>query len=162
MNILSFDNDINNRRILRDPNQDNLYNLFQKNIMVTKNLLVYPYIIPREFEMRLDRISNDIYGSPDFVEELMILNDIISPYSVQEGQIIYFCNSDMLDTLYTTDDTEQNTETNRQILINSSQTNRNKQNLTNDASLPPTVKPQNLQQVKISKDNNIQIINSFE
>jgi hypothetical protein len=162
MKILSFDNDINNRRILRDPNQGGLYNLFQKNIMITKNILVYPYIVPREFEMRIDRISFDIYGSSDFVEELMTLNDIICPYSIKEGQILYFCTQDNLETLYTTDSTVSNTETNRQILITSSQTNRFKQNLNNDASLPPTVKPQNLQQVKISKDNNIQIINSFE
>ena len=28
-------------------------------------------MIPREFEMRLDKISNHIYGSPDYVEELI-------------------------------------------------------------------------------------------
>ena len=162
MNILSFDDDINNRRILRDPKQDNLYNLFQKNIMITKNLVVYPYLVPREFEMRFDRISNDIYGSPNFVEELMILNDIISPYSIKEGQIIYFCDSDNLSSLYTTDITVENKEVNRQNLIKSSQTNRDRQNLSNDSNLPPTVKPQNLEQVKIDKNNNIQIINSFE
>lgn len=162
MKILSFDNEVNNRKILRDPKQDNLYNLFQKNLMITKNLIVYPYLVPREFEMRLDRISNDIYGSPDFVEELMILNDIISPYSVKDGQILYFCNSNDLESLYTTDTTIENKEMNRQSLIKSSQTNRGRQNLSNDSNLPPTVKPQNLQQVKIDKNNNIQIINSFE
>ena len=68
MNILSFD-DTNNFTIKRDPNQDNLFNLFQKNIMVVPNIPLNIYVVPKEYEMRLDRISDHIYGSPDYVEE---------------------------------------------------------------------------------------------
>jgi len=161
MKIISFDTDINNR-IKRDPKQENLFDLFQKNTMNAQNLDLSVFIVPREFEMRLDRISDYIYGSTDYVEELMLLNDIISPYSVKEGQFIYFCDIDSLSYLYTKDEMMVTTETNRQVLINSSQPNRDRLNLSNDQNLPPTIKPSNLQQIKVGKDNSVQIINSFE
>ena len=161
MNILSFDS--NNSVIKRDPNQNNLFNLFQKNIMIVPNIQLNYYIVPKEFEMRMDRISNFIYGSPNYVEELMVLNDIINPYSVQEGQYIYYCDQINLQYLYTTDDLiNTNNNTNRQDLISSSQPNRDKQNLSNDQNLPLTIKPSNLNQITIGSDNNVQIINSFE
>lgn len=160
MNILSFD-DTNNFTIKRDPNQGNLFNLFQKNIMVIPNIPLNIYVVPREYEMRMDRISNHIYGSPNYVEELMVLNDIINPYSVQEGQYIYFCDQSNLQYLYTTDDLLNNKEIARQQLISSSQNNKNIQN-TNDKNLPLTIKPSNLNQVTVSADNTVQIINSFE
>ena len=76
MKITSFDTTGNN--ILRDPKQDYLFDLFQKNIVKTRNIVLIPYVVPREFEMRLDRISNYIFSSPDYVEELMVINDIIA------------------------------------------------------------------------------------
>ena len=160
MKILSFDNN-NNNKIKRDPNQGNLFNLFQKNILNTNNVQLQIYIVPREFEMRLDRISNFIYGVPDYVEELMVLNDIISPYSGKEGQSIWFCSVNNMNNLYVKDEMLTN-ETKRQDLIKSSQPNRDKKKLTADQNLPPTVKPSNLKQLTVTKDNRVQIINSFE
>ena len=157
MKIYSFDSDSTNR-IKRDSKQANLFNLFEKNIRYINGIPLNIYIVPREYEMRLDRISDHIYGSTDFVEELMVLNDIISPYSVKEGQYIYFCQYDNLSKLYTTDEMANDTEENRQKLIQSSQSNKN---LTNK-NLPLTIKPSNLEQIKVSSDNRVQIINTFE
>jgi len=162
MEILSFDNTANNK-IKRDPNQDNLFDLFQKNVVNnSKNMTLQIYIVPREFEMRLDRISDYIYGSSSYIEELMVLNDIISPYSVKEGQYIYFCQVDNLQKLYTIDDLQNLKNVARQNLIKSNQNQNNLNFGTSDQNLPPTVKPSNLQQVKVTKDNKIQIINSFQ
>ena len=158
MNILSFDNQ--NNSIKRDPNQGNLFNLFQKNIKY-KDLVVNLYVVQREHEMRLDKISNYLYGTPNYVEELMLLNDIISPYSVKEGQSIWFCSVNNMYNLYVKDEMLTN-ETKRQDLIKSSQPNRDKKKLTADQNLPPTVKPSNLKQLTVTKDNRVQIINSFE
>lgn len=161
MKILSFDNN-KNYNIKRDSSQNNLLDLFQKNIINNTDIQTRIYVVPREYEMRLDRISNHLYGSSDYVEELMILNDIINPYSIKEGQYIYFCQSSDLAKLYTTDDipTQQNNA--REALINSNQTDRNKKELFNDQNLPLTIKPSGLKQVSVSKDNKIKIINSFE
>lgn len=160
MKITSFDTDISNR-IVRDPLQNDLYDLFQKNIINSQNLSLRIYVVPREFEMRLDRISNFIYGTPDYVEELMVLNNIISPYSVQEGQYIYFCQIEDLSTLYTRDDMTNLTESYRQNTINSAQPNRQNQNLGIDQNLPPTVMPSKLKQITVTQDNKVQIINTF-
>ena len=161
MNIVSFDN--NSNKIKRDPKQGDLFNLFQKNIMTSANFnflkkATLPYIVPREFEMRLDRVSEFLYGSGNYVEELMTINDILNPYSIKEGQEIYFCPPSALPNLYTTDELSDEKEVKRQELIKSSQTNKNR----SSSSLPVTIKPSNLEQIKVSKDNVVQIINSFE
>ena len=146
MKIISFDGDYNSK-IKRDPKQGLLFNLFQKNIVNNPNFSLGIYTVPREFEMRLDRISNYLYGSADYVEELMVINDIINPYSVKEGQIIYFCDVNALSSLITTDDLAD-TQISGQISNPSQVTN----NLANN----------NLQQITVSNDFKIQIINSFE
>jgi len=161
MKIISFDGDTT-KKIKRDSEQNNLFDLFQKNVINTKNIPLNLYIVSRELEMRLDRISEYIYGSSDYVEELMILNDIINPYSVKEGQYIYFCDISIMNNLYTQDNMTSDKNSNQQAVINSSQVNRQKTNLTNDQNLPLTVKPSTLEQIKIGKNNMIQIINSFE
>jgi len=161
MNIFSFD-DTSNFKIKRDPDQNNLFNLFQKNLMVVAGIPLNVYVVPREFEMRLDRISNFIYGSPNYVEELMALNDIINPYSVKEGQYIYFCEEGNLQYLYTKDDLSTESEKKRQQLIKSSQPNRSNQSIPSNQNLPLTIKPSNLNQITVGADNNVKIINSFE
>ena len=40
--------------------------------------------------MRLDLVSIDIFGSDSYVEELMHMNNIIDPYSIKNGDIIYY------------------------------------------------------------------------
>lgn len=159
MKITSFDSQ--NNSIKRDISQESSWNLFQKNMINPNNIQLNLYVVPRECEMRLDKVSFKIYGTADYTEELMLLNDILSPYSIKEGQSIWFCSKNDFSNLYTKDDTLKN-ESEKQKLINSSQPNRDKKKLTGDQNLPPTVKPSNLEQIKVSKDNRVQIINSFE
>lgn len=156
MKITSFDDSTN--KIVRDYKQDNLFDLFQKNLVYNNNILFKIYIVPREFEMRLDRISDYLYNTTNYVEELMILNDIISPYSVKEGQYIFYCDIDNLKTLYVTDSLRADISESKQKLIKSQQKNRNEV----DNNLSQTIKPSNLEQIKLSKDNRIQILNTFE
>lgn len=159
MKITSFDGK-SNIRLKRDVKQKDLFNLFQKNLVLNENIrIINSYIVPLEYEMRLDKISNFLYGSPDFTEELMIMNNIMNPYSVLEGQYIYYCDYDSLSLFYTTD--PDVTTTTRDKLISSSQTN-NKVKQSNDNNLPLTVKPSNLNQITVTKDNKVKIINSFE
>ena len=145
MKIISFDGNSTNK-INRDNNQDGLFNLFQKNIVCDTNIPLNIYIVPREFEMRLDRISNHIYGTPSYVEELMVLNDILSPYSVKEGQYIYFCDLSYLQNLYTIDEILTQLDQTRISLINATQPNKNIQN--SEKGLSSTIKPGALNQVK--------------
>ena len=155
MKITSFDK---NNKIIRDSKQINLFNLFQKNITYNDNIPFDVYIVPREYEMRLDRISYHIYGTTDYVEELMVVNDILNPYSIKEGQYIYYCSIENLKLLYVKDDMKTDIDENRQQLIQSQKTKKTQ----NSKNLSPTIKPDNLEQIKVSKDNRVQIINSFE
>ena len=159
MKIYSFDT---TKRLKRDPKQGNLFNLFEKNIMNVNNVELIPYVVPREYEMRLDRISEFIYGTSQYVEELMVMNDILNPYSIKEGQIIYYCDVNLLSNFYTSDKLTDQNEIKRQELMNSSQNNRSKFTLGDNQKLPPNIKPSNLEQIKISKDNTVSIINTFE
>ena len=130
MKILSFDDKYN--KIKRSEKQDGLFDIFQKNIVNDNSSSLKIYIVPREYEMRLDRISEHIYGSPDYVEELMVLNDIINPYSVKEGQYIYFCQLNNIQKMYTKDEISNSTNKNRESIIASSQPNRDKMNTLSD------------------------------
>ena len=161
MKITSFDD--SNNKIKRDPNQGGLFNLFQKNTKFEDNVVFKIYVVPREYEMRLDKISNHIYGTPNYVEELMLLNDLINPYCVKEGQEIIFCSQSDIISFYVKDDMLNNNDK-KKSLVSSSQPNRNKQKLSNsDKNLPPTVKPQGLEQIKVDKNTKkVRIINSFE
>ncbi len=108
--------------------------------------------------MRLDRISYHIYGTTDYVEELMVVNDILNPYSIKEGQYIYYCSIENLKLLYVKDDMKTDIDENKQQLIQSQKTKKTQ----NSKNLSPTIKPDNLEQIKVSKDNRVQIINSFK
>jgi hypothetical protein len=160
MKIFSFDNNIKSNRVKRESDT-NLFDLFKKNIVNDTTIVLLYYIVPREYEMRLDRISEHIYGTSEYVEELMIINDIINPYSIKEGQYIYYCNTNDLEKLYTTDDlsTIENENEKRKRVIES---NKSKKDKKDDGHLPLTIKPSNLKQITVSDDNYVQIINSFE
>jgi len=150
MKIYSFD--INTIKL-----KDKLFNIFQKNIQHSTNIQLYKYIVPREYEMRLDLISNRIYGSSNYVEELMVINNIISPYSVKENQEIYYCSANNLDYLYVKDDIEDDDI--RENIIQASQPNKKRE--TN--KIPTTLQPKNIKQVTIdTKNRKIKIMNSFK
>lgn len=156
MKILSFDTV---KSIERDIDQQNLSNLFQKNIVNNRSIELYVYIVPREHEMRLDKICENIYGSPDYIEELMVLNDIINPYSVYEGQYIFYCNQNLLKNLYTTDNSIKEYKAKRDELLKSLQKSNK---ASNEKSLPVTVMPNNLKQIEITQNHKIKIINKFK
>jgi len=160
MKIYSFDTNSAIGKIKRDPEQDNLFDLFQKNIVNDQKISFRVYVVPREFEMRLDRICEHLYGSTNFVEELMTFNNIINPYSIKEGQLIYYCDQDLMNNLYVKDELLNTTEKTRKDIIKSSQSKRN---AVDNELLPPTIKPSNLNQISVNnKDNSIKIINSFK
>lgn len=156
MKIFSFDN--KTYSIKRSAKQFNLFNIFQKNIIL-KNVIVYPYTVPIEYEMRLDRVSEYLYGSSSYIEELMILNDIISPYSIKEGQIIYFCKMSDLEALYTSDNLPDTQQTEK---VSISRMNSKEDKIKKLSQQSANIKPENLKQLNVDKDNRIQIINTFE
>ena len=82
--------------IKREITQDFLYNLFQKSI-VDQQATRMEDIVQDGEECRLDLISKRIYGSSNYVEQLMIINNIINPFSISVGDTIYYVDSASLD-----------------------------------------------------------------
>ena len=151
MKIYSFD--ISSLKL-----KDKLFNIFQKNIEYNNKIQLYTYIVPREYAMRLDLISNRIYGSSSYVEELMVINNIINPYSVKENQEIYYCSSNNLNYLYVKDNLSDD-DGMREEIIKASQPNKNRET----KKITTTLQPKNIKQVTIdTKNRKIKIMNSFK
>lgn len=84
----------------RSKIQNNLYNLFVQSFRnITDNL--FYIIVDKQYEMRLDYLCNDLYGSVEYISFLMKLNDIFNPYSIKVGDLITYIPKNMLsDALY--------------------------------------------------------------
>ena len=139
--------------------KDKLFNIFQKNIEYNNTIQLFKYVVPKEYEMRLDLISKRIYGSPDYIEELMLINNIINPYSIRENQDIYYCSKDKIGSLYTTDNLLDTDEL-REKIIQAEQPSKNRKKTE---KIPTTLKPKNIKQVTIdTKNRKVKIMNSFK
>ena len=142
-----------------DIGQDGFYDLFQKTIVTNLNINVYGAIgITTEYEGRIDLICKYLYGSSDYTEELMTLNNIINPWSVKIGDIIfYFRSSGDYSPMYETDlpPLEQKDSI---LLMNKNKTTKKDPNRLGS---PPTIKPDNLNQIKINYDTKQITINNI-
>lgn len=140
-------------------NDENLFDIFEKNIEYSTTIPLHKYFIPREFEMRLDLISKELYGSSRYIEELMVINNIMNPYSLKENQMIYYCTINDMQALYIKDDMKENDKI-RESIIKSSQTNKKSQQRD---KIPTTLRSKNVKQVTIdSKNRKIKIMNTFK
>jgi hypothetical protein len=113
------------------------------------------YVVPREHAMRLDLISNHLYGSTDYVEELMKLNHILNPFSVKEGDYINYVSLDKMYSFYVKKEDVELNKRNLNLVDSAKNTEREK--------LPPTSKPRDVKQLTIDKKRQkIKIINNFQ
>ena len=126
---------------------DNLYDIF-KNTIVDKNISVNTTFVQEGEEMRLDLISKRIYGTTAYVEHLMVINNIVNPWSIQAQDEIFFVDIDnirLLEQLEKDDEETSNkvTKLNKNTRIDP---NRNK-------GVIPTIKPLTLKQIENDKNN---------
>ena len=148
------------QKLKRDKNQDYLYNIFQTTVVKDKNVRLYEYVVKREDEMRLDKISSKIYESDQYTEELMTMNNIIDPWSVKEGDTLYFCTLSDMGFLYSEDDDYY---TDIEKLVDNSHGKDTKLDPSRTSNLNPVVKPKNLKQIMVDKKEHvIKIIDSFD
>lgn len=69
----------------RDPKQDNLYNFFRPTFKSLPNEINPSYTVGEEKMMRIDLVSNSIYGSTDYMDFIMNLNEIDNPLNILPG-----------------------------------------------------------------------------
>lgn len=79
-------------KLIRDPKQDDLYNLFDPTFKLNTGYNLREFIVSPEQEMRIDLVCKEIYDSVDQVDFLCNLNNIDNPLNIKEGDSILYCN----------------------------------------------------------------------
>jgi len=137
-----------------DPNSK-LYNLYITTYN-GNNVNLNIFICEKQHEMRLDLVSNDIYGSTRYVGTLCQLNNILNPFSIREGDVLFFTTQEEAEGLLVVPELikqsgiEELLSSVKSDLIKSlkkkkSDPNKTKFNIkrNNEDILPPTVLPNN-------------------
>lgn len=136
-----------------------LRNIFQKTVVDNKEIETYTTIVKEEEAMRIDRICDRIYGTTRFVEELMVLNNIINPWSINAGdEFVYFALREE-EKMHEFDPESTKTAT-KEKLANPNKNTRKDPNRSDN--LTPTIKPKNMKSLDVNKENHkIKIINKL-
>lgn len=137
---------LNNLKI--DKKQDQLYNIFTDTV-IERPIEKYTTIVQEGEEMRLDKISRRLYGNTQYVEELMVLNNIVNPWSITVNQEINFLSTNGMEAMRKL--SPENDDTIETVVNPKKNTrvdpNRNK-------GVIPTVKPLTLKQVWVDEKAN--------
>ena len=149
-----------NTNIKENNEGQRLYDFFEKTMVNDKELIYSTYTVPEEFDARLDLVCKHIYGSIDVMEELMTQNGIINPFSIKAGDDLYYAYStNELSILYQRD--KDNNEENKAKILNINKAKSSTQDP--NASLPPSIKPNNLKAVDINYNKKvITVINKLK
>jgi hypothetical protein len=156
MNFYTFEN--TNKKATSDGQL--LYDFFEKTMKNDYGLRYSQYIVPEEFDTRLDLVCSHLYGDLDYMEELMAQNGIINPFSIKTGDILYYAYStDDLDAIHDKD--EDINEENKKNILNINKNKSTKKDINSE--LPPSVRPKNLKQLDINYNNKkISVMNKFK
>lgn len=120
---------------------DSDYDLTQTVWSKQNSFQYFMYVVDRFDEMRIDNISYKIYGTTDYADFLLFLNDIINPLNIKEGDMLIYVNGEDIPS-YQVDPEEVRDI--RGKLINLSKikkVDKNRREFNDEKSaLPPTVK----------------------
>ena len=146
---------------VRDIKQGNLVDITDPLIKWDDTLNYFPYIISREEAMRMDMVCFNIYGNFNYIDELYQINNIICPWSIVEGQTIYFLDEDDLQTLQLQAKADDQAVVVQ--LINPNKDTKKDPNRDAGTGLPPTIKPAGLKDVTVDFNNKtIKIMDRFK
>jgi len=81
----------------RDEKQDNLYSLFERTHETGLEINFKEHTVEEDEEMRIDLISFRLYGNVNQVGFLLNYNEISNPLNIRKGDIIKYCNLEILD-----------------------------------------------------------------
>lgn len=62
----------------------------QVTVITDENYIIGALMVDKSLEMRIDLISQLLYGSTIYIEELCALNNIINPLNIKEGDVVYY------------------------------------------------------------------------
>lgn len=85
-------------KLERWSRDNNLYDLYAQTGEYKFLSLKFHVVTPEE-ESRIDVISNNLFGSPEWAGELLRLNNIINPLNIKQDQIIAWSEVENLSSL---------------------------------------------------------------
>lgn len=158
MKFYSFER-LNNLTSVYDVNTGDvrIYDLFERTIYNNTDLKRNPYITSNDDVCRLDKVCVNINeGYLEYIEELIVSNNILNPFSIEENQYLtYVTEIDKIDNMHTSEFNSENTNKFKILNINKSKRSSN-------TELPPSVNP-GLKQIDIDYDKKkITILNKFK
>ena len=133
--------------VVRDSQQDNSYDIFRQTIVDKKIENKYYNFVKTGEECRLDKVSLRLSNSTAYIEEIMLLNNIVNPWSVNLGDEITF-----LDTFVVLQEVEEE-DTDIKNIVNPSKTKDTRIDPNRQKGTPPTIKPTNFKQILVDKKN---------
>ena len=133
---------------IRRNNQNNLVDLVTPLVIIDDTLYYFPHIVTEEEEMRVEKICNNIYGHTGYMDEILTLNNIINPWSIKAGSIIYYVDEDSMPLIQSKPKADQQSILNN--LVNPNKDTKKDPNRETGENLPPTIKPSGLKAVDIN------------
>ena len=82
---------------------EGIYDLYVTTFESLDGKAKYPFTLTDRHDGRLDLVSKDIYGTMDFVDLLMYINNIYVEFSVQSGDTIFFIDPSQIQSLISKD-----------------------------------------------------------
>ena len=128
------------RSIEQLDNTNSYFNLEQTVWTIVKNRTYFMYVVDSFNNMRLDQICYDIYGSNEYMDFLMFINDIINPLNVKDGDILIYTNQEDINNFKVDPEVVDNIKNKLINLSKTTRTDKGKSNYNEKVtSLPPTV-----------------------
>jgi hypothetical protein len=121
------------------------------------------FICERRHEMRLDLVANDIYKTTRYVGTLCQLNNIMNPFSIREGDVLFYTSADQSEGLLQVpeiirqsgiEELLSNVKSDLIKALKKKKPDPNKRNYNKrgDDVLPPTVLPTNVPASAVEND----------
>ncbi len=148
MNIV----DIN--KVTKNSNNSDLYDLTQNLFEYKIDIQYLFYKVQKGEEMRIDLVSQSIYGNIDNIDILLNVNNISNPLNIKEGSIIKYPNTSDIDILRI--ENKNKSETIKSLSSPNKSTrvdNSRREYLESNYSLPPTILQSSIDQVKIVENS---------
>jgi hypothetical protein len=151
-----------NENTVRDAKFNNLYDLINPIVVRRDDLQYYGHIVTAEEEMRPDLICYNLYNKFNYVDEFLTWNNILNPWSIKQGQIVFYLNEDDILTLQL-NASDYRKEDVINTLVNPNKDTKKDPNREQGTGLTPTIKPAGVKEVEVDYNNKkIKIMNSFQ
>lgn len=152
-----------NENTKRNQKMNNLLDLINPIVVWDDTLIYYPYIVKKEESMRIDLICFSIYNHFNYIDELLTINNILNPWSINEGQIIYYIEEDDMSAIKRTYGSLSNDDQIAESLVNPNKDTKKDPNRDAGTGLPASIKPAGIKDVSIDfNDKKIKIIDKFK